>query len=135
MQVCVNFRVGQDKDDVAVKQGVNGSDGPGQAVMTHLRHFLGLFPGQPGVGGDDPQGGIGVGKWLPDNALTRMEAALSTNSWTVRSPTSPGDNFAGGVVPDVPKGIYHHQGAHQQTVWAGQTDAAQATFHGLLNSK
>ena len=135
VQVGVKFRVGENEDHVAVEQGVDGGDGPGQAVMTHLGHFLGLLPGQAGVGGDDPQGGVGVGIWLADNTLWRMEAAVSANSRLSGATRAPAMICAGGVIPDVPKGVDHHQGAHQQTVRAGQADAAQAAFHGLINSE
>ena len=72
MQVGVKFRCGKNEDHVAVEQGVDGGDGPGQAVVTHLGHFLGLLPGEAGVGGDDSQSGVGVGIWLADNTLADM---------------------------------------------------------------
>ena len=66
---AVQIRFSQNKDHVAIEQGVDGSDGPGQTVVAHLGHFLGLFPGQAGIGGDDPQSGVRVGIWLVDNPL------------------------------------------------------------------
>jgi len=44
VQVGVKIGLGKNEDHVAVEQRVDGCNGPGQTVMTHLGHFLGLLP-------------------------------------------------------------------------------------------
>ena len=93
MQVGVKIGLGENEDHVAVEQRVDGGNGPGQTVMTHLGHFLGLLPGQAGVGGDDPQGGVGVGIWLADNTLMADGGGGVGELTAVGSQASPGDDL------------------------------------------
>ena len=69
MQIDGYLGVGEDEDDIPVKQSVHRPDGADQAILPHLGDFLGLFPVQPGVGGHYPDGGVGFSETLTHLAL------------------------------------------------------------------
>ena len=127
------FAGGEGEDDVAVKHGVGGAYGHGEAIVGHLGDLVGLLLGERGVGGDDGEGGVAEGRGLyrGSRALQYIDAVQEAEAIGV---SGAGDEVAGLGVYDTAKSVDCDEGP-DDVIANPSARAAEAALHSTVGAE